>query len=339
MKTPPAATNTDLANALKRYFYSFFINQRRLSKHTVSAYRDTFKLFLPYVARHHKKCISTLCFDDLNADIVILFLQHLEDERNNKVQTRNARLTAIRSFLRFAITDKPDLMANMQPILAIPEKRKDRFTSDYLTKHEIDALLSTPDLSNWHGRRDYIMLLLLYNTGARVSELINLQVKDVDLVRQQAIHFFGKGRKERIVPLWSQTITALKRWLVELPQDPSASLLPNRHGVAITRFGVKQRLDWAVKKAWKIIPTLKNRYISPHSIRHTTAMHLLQSGVDLTVIALWLGHAKLETTHQYMQADIEMKREALAKLPAVGAVTNSAIDVKNEGILAFLENL
>ena len=339
MKTPTAAINTDLANALKRYFYSFLINQRRLSKHTVSAYRDTFKLFLPYLARHYKKCISTLCFDDLNADIVILFLQYLEEQRNNKVQTRNARLAAIRSFLRFAITDKPDLMANMQPILAIPEKRQDRFTFDYLTKPEIDALLTTPDLSSWHGRRDYIMLLLLYNTGARVSELINLQVKDVDLVRQQAIHFFGKGRKERIVPLWPQTITALKRWLVELPQNPSASLMPNRYGVAITRFGVKQRLDWAVKKAGGIHPTLKNRHISPHSIRHTTAMHLLQSGVDLTVIALWLGHAKLETTHQYMAADIEMKREALAKLPAVGEAINSTIDVKNESILAFLESL
>jgi len=194
MKTHSAATSTDLACLLKRYFYSFLINQRRLSKHTVSAYRDTFKLFLPYIARQ-QKCISTLCFSDINADIVILFLQHLEDERNNKVQTRNARLTAIRSFLRFAITDKPDLLADMQPVLAIPEKRQDRFTFDYLTKKEIDALLNTPDRNCWYGHRDYILLLILYNTGARVSELVKLQVQDVDLVRQQAIRFFGKGRK------------------------------------------------------------------------------------------------------------------------------------------------
>ncbi|GBL05510.1 integrase family protein [Glaciecola sp. KUL10] len=139
----------------------------------------------------------------------------------------------------------------------------------------------------------------------------------MDLARQQAIHFFGKGRNERIVPMWSQTITELKRWLLELPHSPTAALIPNRHGAAITRFGVKQRLDCAVKKARQACPSLKNRHISPHSIRHTTAMHLLQSGVDMTVIALWLGHAKLETTHQYMQADIEMKREALAKLPSL----------------------
>lgn len=339
MKTHVTAASTDLACSLKRYFYSFLINQRRLSKHTVSAYRDTFKLFLPYIAEQQKKCISTLCFTDINADIVILFLQHLEDERNNKVQTRNARLTAIRSFLRFAITDKPDLLADMQPVLAIPEKRQDRFVFEYLTKNEIDVLLNVPDRTCWYGRRDYILLLILYNTGARVSELVKLQVQDVDLARQQAIHFFGKGRKERIVPMWSRTVTELKQWLVELPQSPTAALIPNRHGEAITRFGVKQRLDCAVNKARQVCPSLKNRHISPHSIRHTTAMHLLQSGVDLTVIALWLGHAKLETTHQYMQADIEMKREALAKLPAIGANAKSIINVKSEDILAFLESL
>jgi integrase/recombinase XerD len=339
MKAQTNVTSTDLASSLKRYFYSFLINQRRLSKHTISAYRDTFKLFLPYIANKQKKCISTLCFNDINADIVILFLQYLEDERNNKVQTRNVRLTAIRSFLRFAIADKPELLADIQPVLAIPEKRQDRFTFDYLTKNEVDVLLKVPDHNCWYGRRDYILFLLLYNTGARVSELVKLQVKDVDLVRQQAIHFFGKGRKERIVPMWSQTVTELKRWLLELPQSPTAALIPNRHGEAITRFGVKQRLDCAVKKAGQICPSLKNRNISPHSLRHTTAMHLLQSGVDLTVIALWLGHEKLETTHQYMQADIEMKREALAKLPEVGANPNSNVIVKSEGILLFLEGL
>lgn len=339
MNKQASAGITDLASLLKRYFYSFLINQRRLSKHSISAYRDTFKLFLPYVAKYHKKCISTLCFNDINADIVILFLQYLEDERNNKIQTRNARLTAIRSFLRFTMAEKPELTANLQPILAIPEKRQDRYTFDYLTKDEVDALLKVPDRTCWYGRRDYILLLLLYNTGARVSELTRLQVKDVDLARQQAIHLFGKGRKERVVPMWSRTITALKQWLAELPKDPTTVLLPNRHGEAITRFGVKQRLDCIVKKASQTCPSLRDRHISPHSIRHTTAMHLLQSGVDLTVIALWLGHSKLETTHQYMQADIEMKREALAKLPSVGTNTKPMTNFKNEDILTFLESL
>ncbi len=228
MKTGTLPT-TDLARLLKQYFYSFLINQRRLSKHTVNAYRDTFRLFLSYVAAQQHKCVSALCLVDINAEVVISFLQHLEEYRKNKVQTRNARLTAIRSFLRYAGAQAPELLANIQPVLAIPEKRMDRFAFDYLTKIEIDAILNMLDLATWFGRRDHALILTLYNTGARVSEIARLQVKDVDLQKQHAIHIYGKGRKERIVPLWQQTITELSKWLASASTQPCSPLFPNRH--------------------------------------------------------------------------------------------------------------
>ena len=255
------------------------------------------------------------------------------------MQTRNARLTAIRSFLRYVATETPELLADIQPVLAIPEKRTDRFAFEYLTKTEIDAVLNILDLTTWFGRRDHALLLTLYNTGARVSEMVKLQVKDVDLQRQHAIHFYGKGRKERIVPLTRQTVTELNKWLTGTPKLPSSPLFPNRHGEALTRFGINQRLDCTVTAASKSCPSLRERKISPHSLRHTTAMHLLQSGVDLTVIALWLGHEKLETTHQYMEADIEMKREALAKLPPIEVEQKLSLNVVTDELLVFLESL
>lgn len=339
MKIEALPNTTDLARLLKRYFYSFLINQRRLSKHTIDAYRHTFRLFLPYVAAQQNKGVSVLKVIDIDAPVVISFLQYLEEVRGNKVQTRNARLTAIRSFLRYAGTETPELLADIQPVLAIPEKRTDRSSFEYLTKAEMDAVLNTPNLTTWFGRRDNALLLTLYNTGARVSEIVNLQIKDVDLRRQHAIHLYGKGRKERIVPLWQHTVDELNKWLTGSQKVPSSPLFPNRHGDPLTRFGIKQRLDCAVAAASKSCSSLKGRKITPHSLRHTTAMHLLQSGVDLTVIALWLGHEKLETTHQYMEADIEMKRKALAKLPPIETDRNLPLEVVTDELLVFLENL
>lgn len=332
-------TNTDLALLLKRYFCSFLINQRRVSKHTVNAYRDTFKLLLPFIATLQNNSVTALSLEDISAGAVTSFLQHLEEQRGNKVQTRNLRLSAIRSFLRYAAIEVPEVLADIQPVLAIPEKRMDRFLFEYLDKTEMNTLLKVQDLTTWFGRRDHALLLTLYNTGARVSEIIRVQIKDVDLQRQHAIHLHGKGRKERIVPLWTQTVTELNKWLVDLKLIPGSPLFPNRHGEGLTRFGVKQRLDCAVDAARKECPSLRGRKITPHSIRHTTAMHLLQSGVDLTVIALWLGHEKIETTHQYMEADLEMKRKALAMLPPIKGQSSISSNVPSEDVLEFLESL
>lgn len=335
MKIPPSTT--DLARLLQCYFCSYLINQRHLSQHTIHSYRDTFRLLLPFVATELNKPVPLLSLTDINTEVILSFLQYLEQKRGCKAQTRNARLSAIRSFFNYVAIKEPQELADIQRILAIPDKRTDRFVFEYLEKREIDALLLTQDMTTWTGQRDHIMLLTLYNTGARVSEIVRLEVKDIDLKRQQAIRLHGKGRKERIIPLWPQTITELRKWLVSLPDSPDTPLFPNRNGSQISRFGVRQRLDCAVSKATATCPSLKGRKINLHCIRHTTAMHLLQSGVDLTVIALWLGHEKIETTHQYMEANLEMKREALAKLSEVDSLDQTYKPSKD--ILAYLDSL
>lgn len=335
MKIPPSTT--DLARLLQCYFCSYLINQRRLSQHTVHSYRDTFRLLLPFVAIAQNKSVPLLSLIDINTEVILSFLQYLEQKRGCKAQTRNARLSAIRSFFNYVAIKEPQRLADTQKVLAIPDKRTDRFVFEYLEKREIDALLLTQDMTTWIGQRDHLMLLMLYNTGARVSEIVRLEVKDIDLKRQQAIRLHGKGRKERIIPLWPQTITELKKWLVSLPDPPDTPLFPNRNGNQMSRFGARQRLDCAVNKATATCASLKGRKINLHCIRHTTAMHLLQSGVDLTVIALWLGHETIETTHQYMEADLEMKREALAKLSGVASLNQTYEPSKD--ILAYLDSL
>lgn len=335
MKVSPSTT--DLARLLQCYFCSYLINQRHLSQHTIHSYRDTFRLLLPFVATQQNKPVYLLNLTDISSKVILSFLQHLERERGCKAKTRNSRLSAIRSFFNYVSVKEPQRLADTQSILAIPDKRTDRFIFEYLEKREIEAILATQEMTTWAGQRDHIMLLTLYNTGARVSEIAKLEVKDIDLKRQQAIRLHGKGRKERIIPLWPHTITELRKWLVNLPDSPNTPLFPNRNGEKISRFGVRQRLDCAVNKATATCPSLKGRKINLHCIRHTTAMHLLQSGVDLTVIALWLGHEKIETTHQYMEANLEMKRQALAKLPVLDGQNQTYEPSKD--ILAYLDSL
>jgi len=267
------------------------------------------------------------------------FLQYLEQERHNKVQTRNARLAAIDAFMNYAVAKEPQALADIQQVLAIPQKRADQFTFEYLERDEVEALLKGLDQTSWFGQRDHALFQVLYNTGGRVSEVACIQFKDIDLHRQNVIHFYGKGRKERIVPLWPQTIKALEKWQVRIKATPESPVFPNRYGVAISRFGVAQRLKSAIKRAIKTCPSLKGRKITPHTFRHTTAMHMLQSGVKLTVISLWLGHEKIETTHDYMKADLEMKRNALSMLPPVGEQGEFEPIKITEDILTFLENL
>ncbi len=334
-----SAVTTDLGRLLQRYFCSYLINQRSLSNHTVASYRDMFRLLLPFIATQQNKSVSRLNLADMNAEIILLFLQYLEEKRGNKVTTRNARLAAIHSFLGYAAVEEPQALPVIQRVMAIPEKRTDHFLFECLEKNEIDALLKVQDLTTWFGQRDHSLLLALYNTGARVSEITRVQLKDIDLQRQKAIHLHGKGRKERIIPLWPQTISVLENWINNIVSTPESPLFPNRYGAAMTRFGVRQRLNCAVKNASNICPSLKGKHITPHTIRHTTAMSLLQSGVDLTVIALWLGHEKIETTHQYMEANLEMKKKALALLPAIDDQDKNSSKTISKDIMAFLESL
>lgn len=300
----------DLAALLQRFFGGHLIGQRNVSPHTVAAYRDTFRLLLRFLQRSRRIGPSPLPLEALDARNVLEFLAHLESDRGNVVRSRNARLAAIRSFVRFAADELgPALPEPVRRILAIPMKRHSKRLVGFLTRAEIEAILAAADES-WTGRRDHLLFLLLYNTGARVSEIASVKARDVSGdARRIALH--GKGRKERAVPLWPVTRTSLRRWIRENTILPDAPLLPNRFGEPMSRSGVTFRLKTLLRKAASQCASLDSRRVSPHILRHSTAMHMLQAGIPIEVIALWLGHENPATTHLYLEADIEMKRRTL----------------------------
>jgi site-specific recombinase XerD len=267
----------------------------------------------------------------------LAFLDDLERRRGNTARSRNARRAAIRSFVRYAAAADPQLLPVAQRVLAIPAKRFERASVSYLTREQMQAILDSPDVATFSGQRDRVLLMLLYNTGARASELAGLQIQDVSLESRMSVHIRGKGRKNRSVPLWRQTVKLLRSWLRQLDGAQDSPLLPNARGNPMTRSGIAQRLRYAVQRAASEDRSLRSLQISPHLIRHTTAMHLLQSGVDLSVIAMWLGHETIQTTHQYLDADLESKKRALACLeaPRVGKSSRSCAD----GIVQFLKGL
>jgi site-specific recombinase XerD len=308
-----------LGPAIQRYFCRYLIDQRQLSPRTVAAYRDTFKLLLAFIERSTGKRPDGLAVPDLEASRILKFLDDLEQSRRNGARTRNARLAAIRSFMRYTAACDPLLLPVAQQVLAIPVKRFERATVKHLTLKQIQALLDAPDMSNQSGFRDRLLLTMMYNTGARVSEIAALNVGDLRLETGGSIHLRGKGRKQRSVPLWRESVRLVRRWLRQIDHAPDAPLLPNAQGGRMTRSGIEHRLRVAVKLAAASDPSLRRMRISPHTIRHTTAMHLLQSGVDLSVIAMWLGHESIQTTHQYLDADLESKKLALdhLKVPAI----------------------
>ncbi|MBA3541213.1 MAG: tyrosine-type recombinase/integrase [Deltaproteobacteria bacterium] len=332
-----AATTGDelLGPPLRRYFCEYLINQRRLSPRTIAAYRDTFRLLLAFFERRRRKP-ENLRVRDVDADCVLAFLDDLERTRRNCARTRNARLAAIRSFMRFAVAGDPPLLPIAQRVLAIPSKRFERGVVKHLTPNQVQSLLDAPDSATWTGLRDRVLVTLLYNTGARVSELAGLQVGDLRL-EAGAVHLRGKGRKQRTVPLWRQSVVLLRSWLRQTVASPQAPLLPNRRGGHMTRSGIEHRLRVIVERAALKDPTLNRLRLSPHTIRHTTAMHLLQSGVDLSVIAIWLGHESIGTTHQYLDADLETKKGALEHLTA--PTIRRARDKRSQPLTEFLRRL
>lgn len=306
----------DFARLLERYFLLRLIQQRNVSPKTVSAYRDAIRLLLQFAAKKLNRSIEHLTLWDFDAPLVLDFLNHLEKDRHNCVRSRNSRLAAVRSFLRYAAAEDPAALGVIQPVLAIPMKRFERPLVGSLSREEITALLEAPDPRSWCGRRDRVMFATLYNTGARVSELTGMRIRDVEFDRHSFVRIHGKGRKQRTVPLWSATAKHIKQWMRSINCAPESWLFPNRGGGQLTRAGVTDRLKLAHHAAQARCPQLKKRRISPHLVRHATALHLLQSGVDLTVIALWLGHESPATTHMYMEADLAMKERALNALQA-----------------------
>jgi len=309
-KTPPS-----FPALVQAFFVEHLTQQRALSPQTVAAYRDAFMLFLGFAEAHLGRSPAQLRLADITPDLIMAFLDYLERDRHNSVRSRNARLAALRSFLKFAAHRDVSSLQVIERALGVPAKRFERPMLGYLSREEMLAVIGTPDRT-WFGQRDHVLLLLLYNTGARVSEIAGVKVGEVVLDDGAAcVHLHGKGRKQRSVPLWRSTVRAIRAWLKRNPQfDSDSPLLPNRDGQAMSRWNVMQRLDRAVQVATESCPELATRHISPHLIRHTTAMHLLQSGVDISVIALWLGHESPTTTHQYVEADLAMKEQALARL-------------------------
>jgi len=326
------------ASLLQRFFAEHLTQHRSVSPRTIAAYRDTFRLLLLFVERRIGKAPTAVVLSDLDAPLVLAFLDHLETERGNGARTRNARLTAIRSFLAYAARHDLSAPATIQRTLAIPVKRFDRPMLGFLSREDMQAVLDAPDAKSWVGQRDRALLTAMYNTGARVSEIIGLRIGDLILDGTPCVHLHGKGRKQRSVPLWRTTATLLRAWTRRL--DGAAAgcpLFPNRGGAGMTRSNVTQRLALSVKTAATDRPQLLGRSISPHTIRHTTAMHLLQSGVDITVIALWLGHESPATTHSYIQADLAMKERALAQLQPPD--TAAARYQPPDALMRFLESL
>jgi len=327
----------ELSSLIQNYFCDRLINQRDASDKTIKSYRDTFRLLFLFCKKHLGKSASDLCLSDINERLVLGFLNYLEKDRKNTVRSRNARFAALRSFFHYVAYQEPAYLPNIQKILAIPMKRFDRPLVGFLLREEINAILAAPDINTWNGQRDQVLFTTLYNTGARVSEIIALKRADVESGQTMVLHLHGKGRKERTIPLWKNTSSLIKKWLKQLDENPVTPLFPNHFGIAMTRSGVENRLKVAVEKAKITCVSLKSKKISPHLIRHTTAMHLLQSGIDITVIALWLGHESITTTHHYMEADVEMKKKALNTIQEPENKTSKKIP--SDKLLVFLESL
>lgn len=326
-----------LQELLIRFFTEHLRQQRHVSHHTLLAYRDTFRLLLRFLQRTYHLRPATLELSGLSPERVLAFLAHLEQQRTNSVRSRNARLAAIRSFAHYAEdTLGPELPGSIRRLLAIPIKRHTRPILGFLTRAEVEAILAAAG-ETWTGRRDYALFLLLYNTGARISEILALRVRDVLVADGRHLALQGKGRKQRSVPLWRTTQTRLRQWIKENHAEPESPLLPNRFGQPLTRSGAAWQLRQIVRRAAIKMPSLRQRRISPHTFRHTTAMHLLQGGVTPEIIALWLGHESPNTTHLYVEADLMMKRQALDVL--VPPKTKRAAKTDADPLAQFLENL
>jgi integrase/recombinase XerD len=304
---------TALAPTVQAFFTQRLIRERDASPNTVAAYRDTIALLLRFSAERLKREASTLDIGDLDADLVAAFLDHLQTERHNSARTRNARLAAIHSLYRYAALAHPEHAQDIARVLSIPPKRTDRALVTFLDPAETAALLAAPDRQTWTGRRDHTLLLLAIQTGLRASELTSLNIADIQLAGAAHLTCQGKGRKQRVTPMTKTTRAVLEVWLAERAGDLTDPLFPTIHGRRLSRDALERRLAIHLAHAREHQPSLRTKNVTLHTLRHTAAMQLLHAGVDSTVIALWLGHERVETTQIYLHADLKLKEKALAR--------------------------
>jgi len=330
-------TATIFAVLLENFFTDRLMQQRKASPHTIASYRDTFRLLLQYAQSHLNKAPSDLAMEDLNTPFIASFLNHLEQDRGNSARSRNVRLAAIHAFFHYVALYEPCYSALAQQVLAIPSKRYTQRPIAFLTHLEVEALLAAPDPSTWIGLRDRTLLLFAVQTGLRASELIGLSVQDIMFGTGAHVRCLGKGRKERCTPLRKDTVAALRRWLQVRDGQAGDTLFPNARGCALSHDGLAFLLARNLVIAREHCPSLKTKRVTPHVLRHTAAMRLLEHGVDHTVIALWLGHESVETTYVYLQADLKLKEKALA---TTTPSKMSAVRYRpDDQLLAFLNSL
>jgi site-specific recombinase XerD len=328
-----------VADFMQPFFSHYLPIQRGLSINTIAAYRDAIKLLLCYVADHLKKSVDVLDIEDITEVVVLGFLDHVQQQRGCSGKTRNARLAAIRCLFAFVARQQPELLAQCRQIRAIPLKRTGPVHVDYLEEAELQALMDAVDLNARTGVRDRALLLLLYNTGARVSEIVTLDLDHLRLNGSPQLDLQGKGNKHRTCPLWPETVTALKDYLrVRRPkQSAIRALFLNANSAPITRFGIRHIVGKYAAIAAHQCPSIRTKIVTPHTLRHTTAMHLLRSGNDINMVSYWLGHADINTTHIYLEIDMEMKRRMIEKLDA--PVINDQAPWHKPGIIEWLNTL
>lgn len=329
-----------LARIAQAFFREYLPELRGVSPNTVLSYRDTLVLLLRFVAKSQSVDVVSLELENITPEAVLAFLNYLEQERHNKTSSRNVRLAAIHAFFRYVAIHAPERIEQAQRILGVPFKRTGTRPIDYLEYNEICAVLSCVDRSDSDGRRDYALLSLMFNSGARVQEVVDLNVSDLQLEHPFQLKLQGKGHKTRFCPLWSQTALVLREYLSHagLTKQSHGAVFRNCRGERLTRFGIRYILAKYWRKAAETLPTLSKKRLHPHSMRHSCSMHLLKSGVDLASISHWLGHTSIDTTNRYAMADLEMKRQTIAqaKVPEGSPPTSWRSDAS---IIDWLESL
>jgi site-specific recombinase XerD len=328
-----------LPKLLHSFFHEWLVEQRNASHRTVLAYRDAWRLFLRFVSQRRKRPVAALALEHLTGAEVLAFLHHMEHERRATVNTRNCRLAALRSFFSFVAEYEPRAAMLCAEVLRVPFKRATKRAIRYLESAEVSAILSQPDRKTAEGQRDHALMSLLYNTGARIQETLDLRPQDFHFKSPAHVRLMGKGRKERISPIWPETADLITALLQRQPRKPDERIFVNRYRSPLTASGFRFRLRQYVAAASVGIPTISSKRVTPHLFRHSTAVHLVAAGVDVTVIRSWLGHAHLDTTNHYAQANLETKRKALEQVDAKFRSTKPPRWRRDADLMAWLDSL